>query len=133
MCATDVAAYPLTATSSSMAMRMRRRWDACTSSRVRWWRPRGSGLFQERSMGTSEPEPLRPRVARGRSPEDPGLRSGPRGALEQAELIGLDPPQLVVVHLDPPDRPGLGQDPRLRLDLLSHEHAPHGPQPGIPL
>ena len=68
--ATDVPAYPRAATSSIMAMRMRWRWEACTSSRLRWWRPRGSGLFQERSIGISEPEPTRRQREIGRSPED---------------------------------------------------------------
>src|SRR3954454_10048402 len=47
---------------------------------------------------------------------------------EQAEGVGFEAAELVVVDLDPVDAACLGQDARLRRDHLSAEDAAHGPQ-----
>jgi hypothetical protein len=59
--------------------------------------------------------------------------SGPRKryALEQGQLVALDPAELVVVDDHAPDATVLGEHPRLRLDLLRGEDARDRCQQGV--
>src|SRR5262245_21107578 len=52
---------------------------------------------------------------------------------EQRLLVPFDAAELVVVHLDAHDPPGLGEHPGLGLDDLGHEHTPDGPERGVPV